>query len=143
LLPLGGVVLASEREDPLEGLWLTQDQDGVIQISPCDSGLCGWITGMDLKPGEKPPRDVHGNSQCGLPIIAGLLPTGHLEWQGRITDPRDGRVYDVRVTLDDTGRLRLRGYVLVPLFGATQTWTPYKGAVSADCRMQELKPSRP
>ena len=48
----------------------------------------------------------------------------------------------LRVAHDIPGRLRLRGYVLVPVLGATQTWTPYKGMVTPDCRMRELRASR-
>jgi uncharacterized protein (DUF2147 family) len=138
LLALCGVAAAAERGNPLEGLWLTQDRDGVIRLSPCESGLCGWIVGLDLAPGEAPALDVQGRSQCGLPLITALRQTGENEWQGSITNPRDGKTYDARLSLDERDQLRLRGYVLVPLFGATQIWTRYQGSVTAECRMTPL-----
>ena len=33
------------------------------------------------------------------------------------------------------GHLLLRGYVLLPLLGQTQTWTRYTGKLAADCAM--------
>lgn len=40
-----------------EGLWLTQDRDGVIEVRPCDNGLCGRIAGMrePVQPGRQHP----------------------------------------------------------------------------------------
>jgi uncharacterized protein (DUF2147 family) len=135
LLTLCGIATAVADGPPLEGLWLTQDRGGVVRISPCESGLCGWIVGLDLAPGEAPERDVQGRSHCGLPLITAVQQTGPNEWQGSITNPRDGKTYSARLLLDDAGRLELRGYVLVPLFGSTQIWTRYQGGIAADCRM--------
>lgn len=117
------------------GRWLTPDGDGVIQIAPCGDALCGWIVGFpDLAAGEAPPVDVHGRSQCRLAIMTAVQPDGENHWSGRITNPEDGRSYGVTLSLDEAGRLRLRGYVLVPLFGSTQIWTPFHGRLAADCR---------
>ena len=135
ILASSGATWAVERGNPLEGLWLTQDGGGVIRISPCETGLCGWIAGLDLEPGEAPQRDPQGRSQCGFPLIGELQQTARNEWRGGITNPRDGRTYDARLSLDESGRLNLRGYLLVPLFGSTQTWTRYSGSVTSDCRM--------
>ncbi|MBV8578440.1 MAG: DUF2147 domain-containing protein [Acetobacteraceae bacterium] len=118
----------------MQGLWLTQGRDGVIRIAPCGLLFCGWIAGLDLGPGEAMPHDVQGRPQCGLQLISGLRQIGPNEWQGSITNPRDGKVYDARLSMDE-GKLRLRGYVLVPLFGATQIWTRYPGGVTPNCRM--------
>jgi len=133
LCPLGH---AEQERSPLEGLWLTQDGGGVIRIATCGGVLCGWIAGLDLGPGEEPERDVHGRSQCGLPLIQALEQVTAAEWRGSITNPRDGRTYDARLSLDQQGRLNLRGYVLVPLFGSTQVWTRYNGEIGPDCRMR-------
>jgi uncharacterized protein (DUF2147 family) len=36
--------------------------------------------------------------------------------------------------VDATGRLNMRGYVGIPLFGATHLWEPFAGRIAADCR---------
>lgn len=121
---------------PIEGPWLTQDGGGVIDIEPCGSLYCGRIVGLGAASSGTPlPKDVNGNSRCGLQIIEGLVETDPGEWTGKITNPEDGQTYSARLSVDDRGRLHLRGYVLVPLLGQTQMWTRYGGRVTADCRM--------
>jgi uncharacterized protein (DUF2147 family) len=107
----------------------------VIQISPCGAYLCGWIVGMRDWPRSGVPRDVYGRPECGLAIIQHLAPASGDRWQGRITDPDDGRSYGAELWRDREDRLHLRGYLAIPLLGSTQVWTPYAGAVSADCRV--------
>lgn len=120
----------------IEGAWLTQDGGGVIDIEPCGSLYCGRIVGLAAAAAGKPlPKDVNGNSRCGLQIIHGLAESDPGEWTGKITNPEDGQSYSARLSVDDRGRLHLRGYVLVPLLGQTQIWTRYGGQVTAGCRM--------
>lgn len=137
VLLLGLAAPAQARQDPsITGWWLTQDKGGIIDIEPCArAALCGRIIGVVLDPGEPMPHDPAGHSRCGLRIMHHLVETRRGEWAGRITDPRDNKVYDITVHQDAAGRLRMRGYVLLPLFGATQVWTRYHGAVPPDCRM--------
>ena len=37
----------------------------------------------------------------------------------------------------DADHLLLRGYILLPVFGQTQTWTRHAGPLGADCAMPE------
>ncbi len=121
---------------PIEGAWLTQDGGGVIDIGPCGLLYCGRIIGLAAAASGNPlPKDANGNSRCGLQIVRGLAESDRGEWTGQITNPEDGQTYNARLTVDDRGRLHLRGYVLVPLLGQTQIWTRYGGGVTADCRM--------
>jgi uncharacterized protein (DUF2147 family) len=127
---------AGKSAVPIEGPWLTEDGGGVIDIEPCGSLYCGRIVGLVAASlGAPLPKDVNGNSRCGLEIIHGLAETDPGEWTGKITNPEDGKTYSARLSADGRGRLRLRGFVLVPLLGQTQTWTRYGGQVTADCRM--------
>ncbi len=123
------------------GAWVTAGGGAVIQIHRCGNGLCGEISGMVLTPGDKIPVDWRGRSQCGLVIVkipAVNVVDGQPAWYGTITNPRDGAVYHVRLTLDGDGSLLLRGYVGLPIFGRTQAWTRYTGALPPDCRLSAL-----
>lgn len=113
------------------GRWLTEEGDGVVEIAPCPGGWCGRIVGM----ADPAARDWRGRPQCGLEIIHGLRQAEPGQWSGTITDPRDGSTYQAWLALDAEGRLRLRGYLLIPLLGATQLWRPYAGTLAPDCRM--------
>jgi uncharacterized protein (DUF2147 family) len=133
---ISAIALAAGPPAAIEGPWLTQDGGGVIDIEPCGALYCGRIVGMAVASSSGPlPKDVNGNSRCGLEIIRSVGETGPAEWTGKITNPEDGQTYSTRLTVDDRGRLRLRGYVLVPLLGQTQIWTRYGGGVTAGCRM--------
>ena len=118
------------------GRWLTQGNDAVIVIEPCGDALCGRIVGLTLdRPGDAVQTDYRGQSQCGLTIIRDAVPDGASAWAARITDPRDGSTYRARLQLDEQGRLRVRGYIGIALFGRTEVWTPFAGAVPDDCRL--------
>jgi uncharacterized protein (DUF2147 family) len=95
--------------------------------------LCGRIIGISLDhPTDPPPKDVWGGSQCGETIIRMAVRAGDGRWHGTILDPRSGRTWRAQIWRQgDT--LRLRGYIGLPLFGATQTWTPYRGRARANC----------
>jgi uncharacterized protein (DUF2147 family) len=117
------------------GRWLTENGNGVIEIAPCGSALCGRIAGIEVDhPDDPMPHDWRGRSQCGLAIITGAVWSGD-GWRGDIIDPRDGASYHATLKVDAAGQLRLRGYVLVPLLGSTQVWTRYDEPLPSDCRL--------
>ncbi len=129
---------AAEQNTPV-GRWLTQDKTAVIAVEPCGSKLCGRIVGISFDhPDDPVPTDNEGHSQCGLTIIRGGVPDGEQGWDIRITDPRNGKVYRASMRLDEQRRLRVRGYIGVPLLGHTEVWTPFHAAIGENCRMPAL-----
>jgi hypothetical protein len=62
-----------------------------------------------------------------------LLNLTHTTWEGRITDPRDGKTYQAKLWVDATGNLHLRGFIGIPLLGSTQIWQKYNGSLTAEC----------
>ncbi len=136
LLALSGP--AAAQGTPV-GQWLTEGRDAVITVAPCGAALCGRITGITLdRPDDPIPTDYQGRSQCGLTIIRNATRDGEDGWVVRIMDPRSGREYRARMALDGKGRLRVRGYLGIPLFGQTEVWTPYLARVPEDCRLPPL-----
>jgi len=119
------------------GQWRTEDGRAVIEIKPCDQGLCGRIVGQSEPLDDKgqPKRDVHGNLDCGLQILHLKADDKPGVWSGVITDPGNGTDWQCEVSLNADGTLHLRGYVLLPLLGKTQTWTAFKGHLAQDCAM--------
>ena len=120
------------------GLWWTQDRDGVVQIVPCGNGLCGSVVGVtDFAADGSAPKDLHGRSRCHLQII----PDGKLEedgiWDSHITNPDDDKVYTITLRVDQDGRLRMRGYIGIPLFGRTVFWTRFNGRLTPDCHLRD------
>jgi uncharacterized protein (DUF2147 family) len=139
LIALVGLLLSihpSRAAPALTGLWLTQSQDGVVDIAACGDALCARIAGVFLdQPNDQMPVDYRGISQCNLALISDARQIRPNLWKGHITDPRNGSVYGVELHLDPRDNLAVRGFLGVPLLGQTQTWTRYTGKPPADCRI--------
>lgn len=131
---------SAQTSSPI-GAWLTESGHGVIRFAPCDGGVCGTIVGIDRTPNEPMPTDVRGRPQCGLTIFTGSADQQDGVTDGHITDPRSGKTYQAQVWVDAEGRLHLRGYVGVPLLGATQVWQPFEGQIAEGCRFAGLPDS--
>lgn len=60
----------------------------------------------------------------GLTIIFHMVDMGEGYYQrGRVLDPRDGSLYHAQMRLLEDGQvLKLRGYILIPLFGKSAIW---------------------
>ncbi len=121
---------------PVEGMWITAEGDGVFQIGACGDRLCGRLVGMRYRGAM--PLDILKHPQCRERLLTGFRPgiaDGH--WVGSILDPDDGRSYDATIWSPHPGVLKLRGYLLLPLFGETRTWTRYAGMIGAACRLPD------
>jgi uncharacterized protein (DUF2147 family) len=136
-LAVPGVV---DGRDAILGRWLNQEGLAVIEISRAGDTYEGRI--VWLKEGTYPPDDPRGmggrervdrdNSDpalrsrrlLGLLIMRGFRFDGGRSWSGgRLYDPQSGKEYRGKMTLASPDTLSLRGYVGIPLFGRTATWT--------------------
>ena len=124
--------LAAPEGSPL-GTWSTANGQGVVAIDRCGDTLCGRIVGIERKPTEPMPTDVDGRPQCGLTIITNERPQPDGTWLGQVIDPRDGGIYRAKLWLDARGNLRLRGFIGIPVLGATQTWHRFTGHLTSAC----------
>jgi uncharacterized protein (DUF2147 family) len=120
------------------GLWSTGPDQAVVQIYACGEGMrCGALVGFALNgPADPVPHTWDGASQCRFVFITGLRPRTRA-WFGSITDPQNGHHFSAKIRLMSQDRLRLRGYFLLPMLGATRFWTHYDGPPPpADCRLE-------
>ena len=120
------------------GIWWTQDRDGVVQLYPCAAGLCGRVVGIvSFEPNGAAPNDLHGRSRCHLPLVSDGKPDRDGVWDSHITNPDDDKTYTIRLQVDPDGRLRMRGYVGLPILGKTVFWTRFTQRLTADCHIRE------
>ncbi len=150
VLPFAGAValqagpaIAQDQAD-VAGYWVTPDHGAVVNIVPCDSGMCGYVAGVRTNhpPGEV-PRDVknpdpakRNDPACGMMIMGSLKPVPGKpgKWQnGWVYDPESGNTYTAQMQLDGANTLNLRGYLGISLFGRTQTWTRETGENKNRC----------
>ena len=122
----------SVAAEEIIGLWDTGESH--VEIYSCGELLCGRIAELDE------PLDEDGNEKLdennpdpalrarpiiGMDLIAGFSRAGKRKWEdGTIYDPRDGKTYKCKMTLQRDGTLKVRGYVGIPLLGKTVIWTP-------------------
>jgi uncharacterized protein (DUF2147 family) len=117
------------------GQWYAEGGAAVVEITPCADALCGrvvWVhspldqDGCELRDKNNPDPALRNRPVVGLQILGGLVASDHklVSWSGgTIYDPVSGNTYRCRLELDGHDRLRLRGYVGIPLVGRTTTWT--------------------
>jgi len=59
----------------------------------------------------------------GLEVLWGFRQDGNQWSGGQALDPENGKVYRASLALEDGGeKLKVRGYIGIPLFGRTQHW---------------------
>ncbi len=125
-------VEAMAQQPPVTGRWLTESGRGVVEIYQCGSEICGklvWLIepirhGAPAVDEKNPKPELQKRLLCGMEMLGGFHPTDAARWgDGWIYDPDSGKTYRATMSLEDADKLRLRGYVGIPLFGETQTWT--------------------
>jgi uncharacterized protein (DUF2147 family) len=132
---LCGAVGASAQAPPpqkLLGRWLTETKRGVVEIYACGDHVCGrlvWLIepmrrGAPAVDDKNPDPALRQRPLCGLTMLGDFRNTEPQLWtEGWIYDPDSGKTYHATMFLESPGVLKLRGYVGIPLFGETQTWT--------------------
>lgn len=58
----------------------------------------------------------------GLTVIKGLTKEGNEYTNGKILDPKSGRLYKCFIELDGSEKLKVRGYIGFALLGRSQIW---------------------
>ncbi len=108
---------------PPQGLWLTASGNLQVEISPCGPALCGVTAKVLANHSMQDSRtQVAEPPRLGLKIITDLKPTGPGAWKGRIFNRENGKTYDCLVQPQGADALKLRVYVVLPLFGQDQVW---------------------
>ena len=118
---------ANSGPDVIIGEWLSQEKDGKISIFKQGDKFYGKIS-WGKTPGRKdtnnPDAKLKNRDLIGLVILQDFKYTGSAWEDGKIYDPKSGKTYDCILKVKDNNKvLEIRGYVGVPMFGRTATWT--------------------
>ncbi len=118
------------------GKWKTIDDEtgkekGIVEIYEYKDKVYGKIIEIfeqDKKhfKCEKCEGDYHNKPILGLNIIKGLKKNEDVYEGGKIVDPKNGKSYHCKITLDGKDKLIVRGYIGIPLFGRSQIWIKQK-----------------
>ena len=137
-LLLASSALATE-EDKIVGLWSTPEEDCKIEIIKSGGkyfGRIAWLKealypaddegGMasrSVVDRENPNPNLRSRSLIGLQLMEGFIYAGKNVWEkGTIYNPDNGKTYRCKMTLSAPDRLEVRGFIGVPLLGATSVW---------------------
>jgi len=115
----------------IDGIWLSGDGDGWIDVTATAAGLSGVIEGSPNADDDRPDTDeknpdtaLRDRPLTGLELFEGFEYEGKGRWGGgTIYDPNSGKTYRCIVTYVDESTLKVRGYIGVSLLGRTETWT--------------------
>lgn len=127
--------LAAFAQQTPVGTWTTIDDKtnqpkSVVEVYEApDGSLSGKV--LEVLQSDKGPNPVCTNCDGdrkdqpieGMVMLWGVARTGN-EWKGgKILDPATGKIYSVKMSLDNAGEtLEVRGFMGFSLLGKTQTW---------------------
>ncbi len=130
---LAFAALADDAMRSIEGVWLSADGTGWIEIELGPDGPVGRIAGSPDDPDKEKPSDLdelnpdpalRHRQLLGLTIMDGFTSGSGGKWKnGRIYDPNSGKTYKCKLTQVDSDTLELRGYIGISLLGRTEKWT--------------------
>ena len=118
------------------GKWKTVDditgkEKGVVEIYEHKGKIYGKIVEifeLDKKhlKCDKCFGEDNNKSFLGLIIIKGLTKDNEVYIGGKVLDPKIGKWYHCKITLEGKDKLIVRGYIGISLFGRSQIWTRVK-----------------
>lgn len=114
------------------GKWKTIDDEtgnekSIVEIYNVDGKAYAKVLqllekGKENKICDKCKGDKKNKPVKGMVIINGLSQDDD-EWNdGKILDPKNGKEYKCYITLEESNKLKVRGYIGFSLIGRTQYW---------------------
>ena len=130
--------LSAGSRDAVVGIW--SGGQSILEIRETDGGLSAIVLALDdarYRPDEgigepgalrrddnNPDPELRSRVLVGLELLSDYRFDGR-RWQGRIYDPESGNTYSSRMELDGE-RLKMRGYIGVPMLGRSQYFEPIR-----------------
>lgn len=118
------------------GKWKTIDDEtgkakSIVEIYEKSGKIYGKVIEiLDLEHKNNVCKDCAGEDKnkpiLGLVIIKGLKKEGDDYTNGKILDPKNGKMYKCFITLESKDKLKVRGFIGFSLFGRTQYWSRVK-----------------
>lgn len=132
---LAGSARLQAQSASVMGDWV-EPAGSVLHIGPCGGAVCLWIVSLSNEAKAQtdiynPNASLRSRALCGLKIGSGFILRDAMHaTDGTLYDPKTGNSYRGMMTAEGA-TLDLRGYVSVPLFGRSQTWTRPAAPVKA------------
>ena len=118
---------ANEAPSSILGSWMTDTRSAIVDIKFCEEDSpCGEITWVDpngasVVDRHNPDESLRERPLVGVKMLWGFEAKGEKWKGGRIYNPKDGKTYKSKMSLNDDGTLKVKGCV-GPIC-KTQIWT--------------------
>lgn len=122
--------LVSRAAEPIEGFWLTEDGNSIIEVYRTDSdalhGRLVWVDESRNKKGtpivdkNNPDKSLRERPLVGIDMLNDLV-EGSGKWKGKIYAPKRGKTLDAELDLVSEDQLKVT--VSFRGFSKDQHWT--------------------
>jgi uncharacterized protein (DUF2147 family) len=123
----------SQKIDDVVGVWINPAATGKIKIFRTGDYFYGNLVWIDKPLDDKGnPRlddknpDVSKRSRKlqGLLMLTGFTfdPNSKVWENGQIYDPKSGKTYSCKMTMNSNGELDIRGFIGLSVIGRSETW---------------------
>lgn len=127
------VHFAFAQKDKIEGKWLNQEKEAMVEIYKAKNGkFYGKIVWLkEPNRNGQPKLDINNQKESlrsqpimNLLILKGFNKDGENVYEdGTIYDPKNGKTYSCKMTYENANTLSIRGYIGISMLGRTTTWT--------------------
>ena len=126
----------AQKADAILGKWVNPSGEGQIQVYKKGAlyyGKLVWLkvpndeaTGQPKTDVNNPEKNLQSKPILGLEILKAFKFDGDDVYEeGSIYDPKNGKTYKCKMTLDGN-KLKIRGYIGISLLGRSEVWTRVK-----------------
>jgi uncharacterized protein (DUF2147 family) len=133
ILTIFSLPVFSQAKDDIIGKWFSSSGGAQIQIYKKADKFFGKIVWLKNPNDEKgnpktdirnPNPELRSRLAVGMEILKNFDYLGEGVWDnGTIYDPKSGRTYSCKMTLNGKNNLDIRGYVGISMLGRTESWT--------------------
>ena len=116
------------------GKWETIDDEtgkkkSVIEIFETNGKIYGKVTKLFRTPSEDQDpicdkcTDYRKNRKIiGMMVLTDMKKSGNSWTDGKILDPKNGKIYSCTISMEGATKLKVRGYIGFETIGRTQYW---------------------
>jgi uncharacterized protein (DUF2147 family) len=125
LLMLSAAWAYAQKADDILGTWVSEKADAKIEVYKQREKFFGklvWLKESNLKDDKNPDLKKRSELLIGLVILTDFKFNNSHWLDGEIYDPESGKTYSCVLKLKE-GKLDIRGYIGISLFGKSTTWT--------------------
>lgn len=124
------IILTSKAADSIEGFWLTEDGNSIVEVYRTDADvLQGRLVWIDESKNKKdapivdknnPDKSLRSRPLVGIDMLNDLVPEND-KWRGKLYAPKRGKTLDAEIGLVDDNQMKIT--VTFRGFSKDQFWT--------------------